>query len=380
MNSPAADDGFAGLAAELARSFAEGIDVAWDDDRFDALARRVFAWQVAHNPVYRRFCRDRGRTPDAIGDWTGIPLVPTTAFKHVDLAVGPTEASFRTSGTSRGADARGRHGVRSLALYRAACLPNLAAHLVPEGGPVRIFSLIPDAASVPESSLARMVAFATEGFDDGGGGTFADADGRLDLHAFAAAAARAVDEDRTVLVMGTAFAFVHWIDAVAAGEVGAVRLPAGSRVMETGGFKGRSRTVSKAVLYDGIAATLGVSPAWVVNEYGMTELLSQFYDGVVGAADRGPPAERLHRPPPWVRTRVLDPETLGEVPAGVVGVLAHVDLANLGSVAAVLTEDRGVARSDGSFRVLGRAAGAEPRGCSLALEDLLAARSVAEER
>jgi hypothetical protein len=58
------------------------------------------------------------------------------------------------------------------------------------------------------------------------------------------------------------------------------------------------------------------------------------------------------------------------VPEGTPGLLCHHDLANAGSVAAVLTEDMGVA-VDGGFRVLGRAPGAEPRGCSLALEELL---------
>jgi hypothetical protein len=48
-----------------------------------------------------------------------------------------------------------------------------------------------------------------------------------------------------------------------------------------------------------------------------------------------------------------------------------VDLANLGSVLAVLTEDRGTL-VEGGFRLEGRVPGAEPRGCSLAMEDLLA--------
>ena len=48
--------------------------------------------------------------------------------------------------------------------------------------------------------------------------------------------------------------------------------------METGGFKGRSREVSKKELYAMFEKFLGISPARVVNEYGMTELSTQFYD------------------------------------------------------------------------------------------------------
>jgi hypothetical protein len=47
-----------------------------------------------------------------------------------------------------------------------------------------------------------------------------------------------------------------------------------------------------------------------------------------------------------------------------------VDLANVDSVIALQTEDLGVWLDDG-FEILGRSAGAEPRGCSLAVEEVL---------
>ena len=103
----------------------------------------------------------------------------------------------------------------------------------------------------------------------------------------------------------------------------------------------------------------------------MTEMSSQFYDGVAGSAVADPDA-RLHAGPPWVRTRATDPETLEILPHGEVGVLRHWDLANLGSVACIQTADLGITSPDG-FRVLGRARGAEARGCSLAMDDLLSA-------
>jgi hypothetical protein len=140
--------------------------------------------------------------------------------------------------------------------------------------------------------------------------------------------------------------------------------------MDTGGFKGRSREVTREELYGGLEERLGIHAAWCVDEYGMTELSSQFYDGVAGSA--GPPADRVHRGPGWVRTVATDPETLRPLPHGSVGVLRHHDLANLHSVAAIQTADLGVTAEDG-FRVLGRAAGAGPRGCSLAMEELLRA-------
>ncbi|HEY7216371.1 MAG TPA: hypothetical protein VIC28_17250, partial [Thermoanaerobaculia bacterium] len=73
--------------------------------------------------------------------------------------------------------------------------------------------------------------------------------------------------------------------------------------------------------------------------------------------------------PHWVRVRLLDPETLEEAPAGTPGLIAVFDLANLGSAVHLLTEDLGIVEGDG-FRLLGRAAGAELRGCSLVVEEL----------
>lgn len=78
---------------------------------------------------------------------------------------------------------------------------------------------------------------------------------------------------------------------------------------------------------------------------------------------------RFKEVPPWVRTRILDPATLEEVPPGEVGLLTHYDLANCGSVIAIETEDLGFRIEEG-FEVLGRAPGAEARGCSLTIEEL----------
>jgi hypothetical protein len=74
--------------------------------------------------------------------------------------------------------------------------------------------------------------------------------------------------------------------------------------------------------------------------------------------------------PPWLRARVIDPETLGVVPRGETGMLQLFDLGNIGSAAFVLTEDLARAEPEGGFRLVGRAAGAELRGCSLLAEEL----------
>jgi hypothetical protein len=131
-------------------------------------------------------------------------------------------------------------------------------------------------------------------------------------------------------------------------------LPKGSRVMETGGYKGRTRTVPKAQLRQMLARFLGVQPIDVLAEYGMSELSSQAYDSAAG----------VFHFPPWARPCVISPETGAASGEGETGLLRVFDLANIGSVMAVQTEDVAVRRGDG-FELLGRAASAEARGCSL---------------
>ena len=148
-----------------------------------------------------------------------------------------------------------------------------------------------------------------------------------------------------------------------------IHLPPDSRIVDTGGPKG-GRTLSDAGFLAACWQTLGVPGYQCVNEYGMTELCSQFYDDVLDSRYRGEERRRLKLGPGWVRTRAVDPATLETRPDGEAGILCHVDLANALSVMAVQTEDLGVV-DGGRFSLRGRLPGAEPRGCALALADLL---------
>jgi hypothetical protein len=165
-----------------------------------------------------------------------------------------------------------------------------------------------------------------------------------------------------LLLLGTAFSFVHLLDYLAERDL-RVELPTGSRVMETGGYKNRSRTLPKAELHALITERLGVPQENILCEYGMSELSSQAYDSEIH-----PPSSirhpRVFRFPPWARVQIISPENGREVADGETGLIRIFDLANVFSVAAIQTEDLGVRRGDG-FELIGRAQLAEPRGCSL---------------
>ncbi len=337
------------------------------DDVFDDVARRVFRYQVDHDRALAAFARSRGA--GEVSHWTEIPGVPTAAFKELALAVGEpdeVQAVFHTSGTTRGSQRRGAHYVRDLALYRASLLPTFEAFLLPDGVRPHMMSLVPHPSDVPDSSLSYMVGAVMDELA-ADGHWFAGPEG-LDIAGLERALAKTAGP---VCLLGTSAAFIHWLDDLAA-RGRSLNLPEGSRLMDTGGFKGRGRVVPAETLRAEYGRRLGIPDEACVNEYGMTEMLSQFYDSTlwdrVHGASRRAPRRKLG--PPWVRTLVVDPETLEPVPQGAVGLLRHYDLANAASVLGVQTEDVGRVQDDG-FVLLGRAAGAPPRGCSLAMDQLL---------
>lgn len=337
-----------------------------DESRFDRNARRLFAYQFEHCAPYRRLCRRVGANPEHIGHWSEIPAVPAAAFKEFELRCFPASATrhvFRTSGTS--SERRGQLFLDTLELYEASLRPNFERHVLAGLAlPARMRIVAPAPREVPDSSLSHMFGVAVRLWGDARSG-FDVRDGRLRFDSLWAELEEAAREERPAVLAGTAFAWVHCLDECAARGV-RTALPRGSRLMETGGFKGRSRTIPREELYAGLGAAFGIPATSIVNQYGMTELGSQFYDSVV--ADPGSPRHKAA--PPWTRVRVVDPASDRDVAVGAVGQIVIYDLANTGSVLAVSTADLG-RRLEAGFEVLGRSADAEARGCSLGADLLL---------
>ena len=334
-------------------------------ESFADLALAAFAYQYERIEPFRRLCEGRGVSPATVSDWRQIPAVPTSAFKSLELAAAPARVVFRSSGTTAGPEARSVHHHPFPDLYRQTidatfplyCLPGQGSWPKPS-----MLSLVGSRAQLPDSSLAFMIDHVLARY---GSETSAVAFGPRGVEAAPArswAGARQ-REGKPVVVLATGFALAQWLDALDRQDLH-FRLPAGSAIFETGGFKGRSGELSREELLARTAIRLGVPPQAIVREYGMTELTSQCYSRALLDGDPD-----LFVAPHWVRVRVLDPVTLAELPAGEPGLLAVFDLANLGSAVHVLTEDLGVAEGDG-FRLVGRAAGAELRGCSLVVEEL----------
>jgi hypothetical protein len=338
-----------------------------DPARFAELALAVFRFQYEGNEPYRRFCERRGKTPRSVSDWTEIPAVPVSAFKRADLAVGglPEGRVYLTSGTTEGQEARGRHRVADPSIYRAAAVDHFARCVLPGGERPRFVVVAPSFAEQPQSSLCQMIEWLAEELATGDPQYFV-VSGAL-RHPELRARLRELEATRDpVLLIGVTYALTQFIDTCVADGV-RFRLPYGSRIVDTGGTKGRSRSMSRNGLLRAFWETFGVPGYAVANEYGMTEMCSQFYDDSIRNHFLGRKRDRAKIAPPWVRTRMVSPQTLEPIARGERGLLRHWDLANVGSVMALQTEDVGVETGEG-FEVLGRAVGAEARGCALLIE------------
>jgi hypothetical protein len=298
-----------------------------------------------------------------------IPAVPTSALKEVELRCFPaeyTEHRFRTSGTST--DVRGTLHLDTLELYEASLLPTFCRFMFPEfllpedRVAMRVFA--PSQIEQPDSSLSHMFSVVLDALGDPGS-DFDVEDGKLLFDRVLTVLVESAASEVPLTLCGTAFAFAHLIDHM--NERGVlIGMPSASRIMETGGFKGRSREIPRTELYAELKRVLGIPAERIVNQYGMTELGSQFYDSVI----RAPSEPRRKLGPPWARVVVVDPETGHQAATGHVGSIVVVDLANTGSVLAMQTGDLGRAVLDG-FEVIGREPGADARGCSIGADEIL---------
>jgi hypothetical protein len=342
-----------------------------DPDCFEQLALDVFRFQVANVAPYRTYLAALGCDPLGVGAIEQIPPLSTLAFKYTQtecgaVPPGPASRLFRTSGTTTGVDQRGRHLVLDLAIYRAAALSHLRRMFFPDMQRMAILALHPTADRMPESSLGQMFTWAGEEF---GTETVCTANpAGIDVAESINFLDRCRCDARPVAILATTAACARLFEAVAAGP-GALRLPPGSRLMDTGGAKGQSTPLDATAVVELAAARFGLARALVINEYGMTELCSQLYDATpLNSTYDEPVASRRKLAPPWLRPFALDPATLRPIGDGEAGALAFFDLANVGSVSMLLTEDIGTV-VDGAAQILGRAPTAEARGCALAITE-----------
>jgi hypothetical protein len=354
--------------SSFAARLRESINAGFQNENFDALALELFALQFKNNSAYRKICEARRLTPEVVEYWTQIPAVPTAAFKELELtslAAKERTDVFYSSGTTEQKPSRHFHNSESLAVYEASLWKwfeqNIFANSEFRIQNPELLVLTPSPSQASTSSLVHMLEIVRQKMaapeNIFAGEISGEGIWTLDFERTLATLAEnsKLKIQNPKLILGTAFSFVHLLDFLAENNL-RFQLPQNSRVMETGGYKNRSRSLPKSDLHALINERLGVPRKNIICEYGMSELSSQAYDFAI--------ENRAFRFPPWTRVQVISPETGREVRNTETGLICIFDLANVFSVAAIQTEDLGIRRGDG-FELVGRAQFAEPRGCSL---------------
>lgn len=319
---------------------------------FSELSLEVFWHQFSRNAAYRNYCEALGQNPETIASWREIPAVPTDAFKLPGVALrgfpeSETIGHFLTSGTTT--ETKGKHEFRDLGLYEASVRGGVGAIF---GRPPLFQNHQPyffsqRAADNPHSSLVRMFEILSWRAVLPSGLWLIDSEGKLQLEKFL--------PEQPAALLGTSLALLRACD-----EMAPIELPEGSWIFETGGSKGLRRSFTPAEVRARLSTHFGVPESRILNEYGMTELFSQFYKW--GDA-------QTHTGPPWTGVRVTDVHTGKAAVPGAIGYLEIIDLANLDTVAAIRTQDLAIAVGDREFILIGRDPAAIARGCSRGVEE-----------
>ena len=331
------------VAADVLQRIRAHRSAAWSDAEFDELALDLFRAQRAEVGPYGAWCEhELGGRIDAggsgeVSSWQEIPALPVAAFKQLSVGrAGCTSAAiWQSSGTT--AAERSTHRLELADHYDAALDGGVLAALLPDvaaatGTKLACVQLQPTSDAAPTSSLSHMFDRIRTGPWCTDSGTWVDDAYRVDAHGAWQQLKQLATRRQPVLLLTTSFALAILLDNAESSGHRPLALASGSRIVDTGGFKGRTREVRREELLERVESMLGVAPAWCENEYGMSELSSQAWLGTVAARCGAPARDRgsercghgvgaTRWMPPWLRVRVVDPVTLAEVADGAPGLL-----------------------------------------------------------
>lgn len=324
---------------------------------FDRLALDLFALQYESMEGLRAYWDSLGARPETVTHPDEIPPVSLSLFKRERLFFGDTPVrTFRTSGTSGKGRGASLFDARDLELMDESILENVSRNLFADREKTRFFLLVPSPEEAPEVIMAYGMARIASQYCLGEP-YYAVRGGKLLLEEGVSTLRKWQDRGEGITLIGGSFGLMNFVDAMGDDRF---QLPQGSRLMDAGGFKGRSRELDRAGFVQAMLQAFGLERERCFNLYGLTELASQFYGSGGGAKVCAP----------WTRVRVVDPLTLRDVAVGERGVPLLYDLANVGRPFAILTDDIAEQHENGRFDILGRASGSVPRGCSLSLEEV----------
>lgn len=314
-----------------------------DDVKFTTLALEIFHYQRQHNPIFAKWIAVNGNMqPKALAD---IPFLPIDFFKQYKVAcfTEPETIVFESSGT--GQSGTSRHFLQNTDFY----ICNFRKGFELQYGPAAEYAwlcLLPGYLERKNSSLVFMADdFVKKGLP--GSGFYLNDYPKL-IHQIE------INEKNGTpgILLGVTFALKELAEQYNGPPL------KHTRIMETGGMKGRGPELTRTELHEHWCRQFGVTE--IHSEYGMTELMSQAYSKGNGR----------FLCPPWMKIMIRDISDPGNwLPPGKTGMICVVDLANVQSCCFIATQDLGKLHDDGSFEVLGRHDQSEARGCNLLVSE-----------
>ena len=306
---------------------------------FERAALEIFHFQAEKCAPYRQYIELLGIDHHSVQSIEQIPFLPIELFKTHDIYCGShaPEKIFTSSNT--GSTVASRHMMSDLKIYELAFFSSFEKFY----GDVKgwsIYGLLPNYLQREGSSLIYMVDRMIA--RSGSGGFYLDEYEKM--------LADMASDPKPKILLGVSYALWDLAEQFAPKLTDTI-------VMETGGMKGKREELPKAEFHKILTTAFGVEK--IHSEYGMAELMSQAYsfgDGVF-------------RTPKWMKVLVRDVNNpFARLKVGRRGGLDIIDLANRSSCAFIATEDMGVRYDDGSFRIEGRIAQSDIRGCNLLVQ------------
>jgi hypothetical protein len=307
---------------------------------FEQMALEAFHYQAAHNPVYAAYLQALHCKPAQVEKIEKIPFLPTGFFKTHKVTSGSFSPKLIFESSTTTGTTPSKHLVRNPSLYRSSFLNGFEQCW---GSPKNscIIGLLPSYLERKNSSLVYMVKELIEKSGHPNSGFYLN-----ETEALAETLSQLESKKQRTLLIGVTFALLDF----ASSHPQPLQY---TTLIETGGMKGRGEELTREEMHIRLKKAFQL-PA-IASEYGMTELLSQFWSKEDGLFDC----------PSWMKVLVREEEDPLTVNQSGSGGLNIIDLANIDSCCFIATDDAGRVHSNGHFEMLGRLDGATIRGCSL---------------
>lgn len=310
---------------------------------FDELALQLLRYQYHNNNIYKAYVDALKVNIDEIKRLEDIPFLPIGFFKTHKVVCGNFQDAtvFESSGTTGSVNSR--HYIKDLALYEESFERTFNLFYGQPKDYV-IIGLLPSYLERQNSSLVYMVEKLMKLSSRPENDFFLN-----DFEKLNRLLQQLEHRQQPTLLIGVTFALLDF----------AVEYPQKlrhTRIMETGGMKGRKKEMTRAEVHDFLKTHFELNN--IHSEYGMTELMSQAY-----AQNDG-----LFKCPPWMKVLIRDendPLTTLSPAKNQSGPVNIIDLANIHSCAFLATEDVGKLSTKDKFEIMGRRDNTDLRGCSL---------------